>query len=252
MKYYNEKTTPASAHSPERGFSIIEILVALTIISIMSGTAIYYITAHKKLYNADDQALKIIDMLQEARQRSLTQRETLRVEIDLTANMVRLIDENGVGASSDDDLIRTTTLLDSTAVRLDARPSNINVNPPEAFPVPSAQFKQSVYPMSQNNQVCTIRFLSNGTIVDAGNNETGGGAVSVGVTLHVWSLADKDDEKYLVARAITVLGSTGSIRLWEYNPALEGNNKWQDSRRTSVYGGQQTGGSPTPTPTPTP
>lgn len=231
----------------ERGFSAFELLVTVAVIGILSGAAIYSIAAHQRLYRADDQALNIIDVLQEARQRSLTQRETMRVEVDLTDNVVRLIDENTVGDANDDEVIRSITLMDQDQVKLDARPESINENPPEEFPVPSAQFKHSIYPKSLTHDVSTIRFLSNGTIVDAGTNAAGDNATSVGVTLHVWSPANYDEDQPQVARAITVLGATGSIRLWEHKPSIQTTSPWQDSRRTSVYGGQQTQ-APTATP----
>lgn len=226
---------------PEMGFSIVELLVALVIISIMSAAVTFYLSSTQKLYEADDEALSIVDVLQEARQRSLTQREPMRVQIDLTDNIVRLIDENDPGDNTDDALIRSVVLKDPSAVRVDTRPGDISENPPEPFPVPSLQFDVSQYVMSQAHNVAEIRFLVNGEIVQT--NDVAG----AGVTLHVWSPNADDANKHLIARAITIIGSKGSIRLWEYNSGLEGNNKWQDSRRTGVYGGQQTG---TPTPTP--
>lgn len=224
-----------------QGFSMIELLIVVSIISIMAGVSVFYLAAYQKLYEADDQAFKIIDVLQEARQRSLTQRETMRVQIDLTAQVVRLIDENRAGVA-DDVVVRTITLLPSEKVNVQSRPDNISDNPPEPVPVPSAQYRQSIYPMSANNDVCTIRFQSDGTIVDEGTNASGSqGAVSTGVTLHVWSPGANNQSDSNIARAITVIGSSGSIRLWEYDPEPATAGKfWQDSRRTSSYGG--TGG----------
>ena len=233
--------------SNESGFSMIEILVVVTVISIMSGAALFYLSSHQTLYQAEDYALKIVDVLQEARQRSLTQRETMRVEIDLTDRLIRLIDENTVTTASDDEIIRSVTIPEPATVRLDTRPSEITSNPPEDFPVPTAQYRQSVYPLSLNNQVSTVRFHSNGGITDAGNNETGDQAVSLGTTIHIWTPVDLESDVHTVARSITVLGSSGSIRLWEYSPNLANNEEWQDSRRTGVYGGGQQS---TPTPTP--
>ena len=69
-------------------------MVVMGIIVIMSTIVLFYTTAQKKLYKADEQALLLADMLQEARQRALTQRGTMRVEINLTNNTVKLYDEN--------------------------------------------------------------------------------------------------------------------------------------------------------------
>ena len=221
----------------ESGFSLVELLIVISCILLMSGFAVFYMNSHQRLYKADDQALTITDILQEARQRSLTQRETIRVEIDKTDNIVRLIDENEPDSSNDDRLLRQITLKPETELVMLERPSEISVNPPEPLPVPTAQFQQSVYTPSHNHNVCTFRFRSNGTVTNAGNNSTGGGAGDGGATIHIWTPKISDPQKFELARAITVIGSTGSIRLWEYDRNLTQANKWKDSRRTGSYGG---------------
>jgi prepilin-type N-terminal cleavage/methylation domain-containing protein len=223
------------------GYSIIEMLIVLTVITILTSGAFFYLHAHQRLYKTDNQALQIADLLQEARQRSLTQRKTMRVEIDLTESAARLIDENKADTADDDKILREITLYFPNEVRIDAPPSQITNNPPEPLPVPNAQFKISSYPLSVLNQVCTIRFQSSGSVVDAGTNATGSNAVTKGVTLHLWTPAENDSEEVSVARALTVIGSTGSIRLWEFHKDAEGANKWKDSRRFGVYGGQGNG-----------
>lgn len=224
------------------GYSIVEMLIVLVVVTIITSGAFFYLNAHQKLYKTDNQALQIADLLQEARQRSLTQRKTMRVEIDLTDGVARLIDENTAAISSDDKLLRQLQLFFPNEVRMDAPATEITSNPPEPLPVPSAQFKTSSYPLSSLHQVCTIRFQSNGTVVDAGDNDIGNNAVSKGITLHLWSPNQNDVRKPEVARALTIIGSTGSVRLWEYHKEIETGNKWKDSRRFGVYGGQGTGG----------
>ena len=230
-----------SSHRNQAGFSLIETLSVMALIAVFSSVTFLYLNATQDLYKADEQALSIIDVMQEARQRSLTQRETMRVEIDVTDNVVRLIDENDPDSIDDDNELRSVPLLDPSEVRVDERASQIGNNPPEEFPVPTAKFKRSIYPPSQNHDVCTIRFLNNGRVVDQGNNGVGNGAVNTGLTLHVWSPRKDNSNKANIARGITIIGSTGSIRLWEHDPSLKGAVKWKDTRRTSVFGGQARG-----------
>lgn len=220
----------------EAGFSLAELLIVLSIVMVMICVTGYYFLAHQKLYKPDDQTLKIIDVLQEARQRSLTQRETVRVEIDLTDNTVKLFDENGASSSTDDREIRRVTLLAQTDVKLSQRADNITYNPPETLPAPTAVFAPSVYPSSSSHNVCTIRFQSNGTVMDAGTNGTGTGAVITGYSLHIWAPKKSNPNDAEIARSITIIGSTGSIRLWEFDKTATATNKWQDARRTTVYG----------------
>lgn len=229
-----------------RGFSMVELLIVLAVITILSGISLFYLSAHERLYRPDDQALKIIDVLQEARQRSLTQRETMRVEIDLTDNMLRLIDENQPGTADDDRVLKSTVLLPQEVVKLEQRPPDISTNPAEIMPVPQAQFRQSIYPPSVTHNVCTFRFLRNGTVVNEGTDPVGSNAATTGSTLFIWSPKKDDPDESEIARAITVVGASGSVRYWEYNRGLPDDNKWKDSRRSSIYGGQ-TGNSNTNT-----
>ncbi|MFM9904266.1 MAG: prepilin-type N-terminal cleavage/methylation domain-containing protein [Pyrinomonadaceae bacterium] len=221
----------------ESGFSVVELLVVISIIGIVSSIAIFYASAHKKAYQPDDQALQIADILQEARQRALTQRRAMRVEINLTTNFVKLYDENiDSTVATDDVLIKSFNLFAPTNVKVDSRPAEIGYNPAESLPVPNAVFKVSVYPSSISQNVCTIRFLPNGSVVDAGTNAVGGGAVPTGVTLHIWSPNKTTPTQSDIARAITVLGSTGVIRMWEFDHTSAASNKWKDSRRSSSFG----------------
>jgi prepilin-type N-terminal cleavage/methylation domain-containing protein len=221
----------------QSGFSLIEILVALSLVSLVGVSASYYFANHKKLYKIDDQTLQITDVLQEARQRSLTQRETMRVEIDLNENRVRLIDENGITSADDDEVLKTLPIYFPNEVRMDRRPTNIAYDPPEPLPIPSAVFTPSVYPSSATHQVATLRFMSNGTVTNGGNNATGDGAIVTGFSIYVWQPSPENPNESIQARSLTVIGSTGAIRLWEFDPNFPQANKWKDSRRGGSYSG---------------
>lgn len=220
----------------ENGFSTVELLVVMVIIGVLAGMSGFYFSAHQKLYKPDDQSLKIIDLLQEARQRALTQRESMRVEFDATQNIVRIIDENNPTTADDDKEIRRITLFEVNEVKITGRADNIGYNPPEPLPVANAVFTVSTYPSSSTHNVCTIRYQSNGNVLNAGNDAIGTGAVPTGVTLHIWSPMPNAPNDADIARAITIIGSSGSLRLWEFDKTSTESNKWQDSRRTGSYG----------------
>ena len=221
----------------QAGFSLVELMVVLAIIAIFVSISLFFYEGHRSLYRPDEIALQVSDLFQEARQRALTQRETMRVEIDLTRKVANLIDENAASTADDDFVLRTITLPDASSVAVGTRPGTIGYNPPEPQPVPNAIFTSSVYTPSFGNMVCAFRFQRDGTVVNAGNNAIGTGAVSSGATLHIWSPAEDDASTFQVASAITIIGSTGTIRMWEFDPAIEESNKWKNSRRTGTYAG---------------
>lgn len=232
---------------PESGYSIIEVLAVLVVIGVMLAFTLIYAYPHQKLYKPDDESLQLTDVLQEARQRSLTQRKTMRVEVSKTRGTGSLYEENSPATADDDVLLKRITLFPEAEVAISTRPSNLTYNPPEPLAPPNAVFQNSVYTRSIGEEVLTMRFLSNGTVVNAGNNAIGTGSVPTGVTLTIWSRTKDDPTKWEILRALTVIGTTGVVRLWEFNPTLPGTNKWQDSRRYGTYG---TGTSGTPSPTP--
>lgn len=221
-----------------RGFSIVELLVVLALVGILSVASLFYFLGHRRLYRPDEQALRIVDALQEARQRSLTQRETIRVEIDLTDRLVRLIDENSPTTAEDDQVIRSSVLFPASEVRTGVRPPDIGTSPEESMPVPFADFRPSIYPMSATHTVCTLRFLRNGTVVNQGADAIGTNATAIGATVFLWTPKQHAENESEIARAITIIGATGAIRSWEYDRSLSTPNKWKDSRRSGSYGGQ--------------
>jgi prepilin-type N-terminal cleavage/methylation domain-containing protein len=218
-----------------RGFSMVELLIVMTVITILTGISLFYLSAHQRLYRPDEQAQKIIDIFQEARQRSLTQREGMRVEIDLTDGIARLVDENDPLTAADDRPIRAVVLLPQADVKMTSRPPDITVNPPETLPVPIAQFNSSNYPTSSGHTTCILRFLRNGTVVGEGTDAIGSNATPTGMTLFLWSPKKNNPNESEISRAITVIGATGAVRYWEYNRSVTDANKWKDSRRSGIY-----------------
>ncbi|MGI9036504.1 MAG: prepilin-type N-terminal cleavage/methylation domain-containing protein [Pyrinomonadaceae bacterium] len=229
-----ETIKPEEKTSRENGFSLVELLVVLVIIVIMTTVSLLYFTTTKQLYKPDIEGLQIVDMIQEARQRALTQRTTMRVELDLDSKLARLIDEHGSKDPSQHELRRTVSLYDPLEVRIDTKPNNVSGTPPETAPVPAAVFKPSTYVFSPAHNVCTLRFTLTGAVYDAGSDGLGNNDKPVSATIYVWKPQAGSATNSEVSRAITVVGSSGAVRMWEY--ALQGGSYiWKDSQR-SGYG----------------
>lgn len=212
----------------DKGFSLIELLTVLAIIGIMSTVSLIYFTSTRQLYKADEQGLRIVDLIQLARQKALTQRTTMRVELDLDSKVARLIDEHGSTDPSKHELRpENVSFYDTSDVRIDTKPNNVSGTPPETAPVPAANFKVSNYIYSPAHKVCTLRFTLTGAVLDDG---IGANAKPVSATIYVWKPKTGSTTDSDVARAITVVGSTGAVRMWEYTQQ-GGVYVWKDSRR---------------------
>lgn len=196
----------------EAGFSFLELIIVMLIISIISVMALMSFRGERK-YLADTEAYKTIDILHEARQRSLTQHETMRVEFNQTRNSVRLISEGEPGNAADDKEIRNLKLPDVRTVVVGSMPKNVFAAPTEMSPVPVLVYKKSVYPLSQSEMVATLRFLHTGKVLNAGSNAVGDNSTMTGATIYVWmpdySTANQPLATGSVIRAITVQGTSG-------------------------------------------
>lgn len=212
---FSSRSKNIKAAQKEQGFSLIELVIVVLIISILSVISIISFKGEKK-YLADDQAYKILDILNEARQRALTQHETMRVEFNKTKNIVQLISENAPGDAADDQVIKSLSLADTAYVIVGVTPTNVNTAPSEMSPTPVLNFKQSKHPLSLADSVATLRFVTNGTVLDAGSNKIGANAAITGATIYIWSPNYSKNNTPLntgnIIRAIMVQGTSGLSR----------------------------------------
>lgn len=202
----------------ENGFSIVELTIVLLIISILTILSVVSFRPEEK-FLTDSQAYKINDILHEARQRSLTQRETMRVEINRTKNEIRLITENEAGNASDDQILKTASLENPADIIVGAAPQNISKFPVEMSPTPTVSFKVSTHPLSLGDTVATLRFTKIGKVLDAGTDAVGNNSVMIGATFYIW-MPDLDSANQPlptgdIIRAITVQGTSGMTNYWK-------------------------------------
>jgi type II secretory pathway pseudopilin PulG len=199
---------------PNSGFSMTEMLVVFGIIALMAVVSLPYIVNYRKLYRSEDQALKVIDLMQETAQLAMTRRRTFRFEISQTDNAALIIDENG---AAPDVLVKRIPLDPTGELRMDTNPSGITrPNPPN--------YANAVYSVDSTGHlrgsttvvghtVWAARFRSDGSVVNAANNP-------LSATIFIWppvtvgsSAARNNGE----VRAITVFGGSGAIKYWKYN-----------------------------------
>lgn len=210
-------TMTVNKFDSEAGFSALELIIVLVFVGILSVMATISFNS-TEIEKADAQASAVIDVLQEARQRALGQRTTMRVEINLTDRVVQIINENNPGNANDDQVIKTNGFVEG-GVFFGTGATNVSGSPTELSPTPNVVFATSVHPLSTGDNVATLRFQRDGTVTNAGTDAIGTGAVPTGATIHVWSKYTDDTSANptngQIFRAITVLASSGLTRLWE-------------------------------------
>ena len=199
------------------GFSLVELVVVMVILVILLAITIPNIYQSRKLYKAEEQALKTLDLIQEAGQLALTRRRTMRLEIDLTANQIVIIDENAAGTAADDQQLKAVPLLSPGEIRINQMPTNVTKpNPPNyadaTFAVDATGHKNGTATVV-GNTVWAARFKSDGSVVNAAGNP-------ISVNLYSWepltagNTAARDPKQ---VKAITVFGGSGAVRYWKYD-----------------------------------
>lgn len=197
--------------SSEAGFSLVELVIVLAVMTVMTAIAIINLSSPRK-YSADDQARKIVDFLDEARQKALNQKNTFRVEINKTKNQLTLIDENDNTTAADDQIIKFQPL--SSQVVVGVQPSNVTSGPATTSPIPVSAYASSTYPLSSGEQKITMRFRLNGEVLDVGTDNTGTGSIATGATVFV-TTAPTAAASPDVIRAVTVLGTSGDTGIYK-------------------------------------
>lgn len=205
----------SNASAPHNGgFSMIELLTVLAILAIVLVISIPYFLNYRKLYRSDDQAIKVMDLMREANQLAITRRRTFRLEIDLTANKVLIIDER----DANPDLMVKAVPLDKAAdVRVDTTPSGITIpNPPNyaaaTFAVDGVGHLEGATTVVGNN-VWFARFQRDGSVVNHLGNP-------ISATLFIWPPSvpgGTTPRNTKEVRAITIFGGSAAVRFWKHN-----------------------------------
>lgn len=199
------------------GFSIVELFVVLGVIVVMMVVAVPYFYNYTKLYKSEDQSLKMMDLMREAGQLAISRRRPIRLEIDLTRNVLLLIDDGTTPGT----MIKRIPLERTAEIRVDVRPTGVtNPNPPNyadiAFSVDATGHLENGTNVNGNN-VWACRFRSDGSVVDMA---PAAAAVPISVNIYVWppvTFGSTTPRNIKEVRAITMFGGTGAVRFWKHN-----------------------------------
>jgi len=196
-----EEVNERLVHRDEDGYSVIELLIIAAVVVILTGLSVFTLAPQQRAYRTDDAAGQITNFMRDAYHRALSQRQTMRVQVD-RSNMVVTITDEGTLPGGDEVEVRRAKLSNEISVNQPTVSSAL-LNPP------AAPYNYAVATYTTN--IWTARFRSDGSVVDTAGN-------SMSATLFV-SVANMKTTETNLIRAITVFGPSGSIRVWRYNGA---------------------------------
>lgn len=177
----------------ERGFSMIELLIVVLVLMIVSGMAIIQLSPTLQQQQANAAMIEIASELRQARELAMTERRNIQVSFPAN-NQITLTRMNlPLGQS----VLTTLPIQAPATFMLTAGTPDT----PDGFGNAGAiEFGNVV------NGPPTMLFQSDGTFVDTNGNLLNG-TVFIGIP-----------NVPTAARAVTIVGATGRIRMYKANP----------------------------------
>jgi prepilin-type N-terminal cleavage/methylation domain-containing protein len=205
-------TAPRNSQS---GFSMIELMIVVIMITILTGIAVISFRSSKRSYAADDEAIKMLSLFREAYQRALTQRQAQRITIDRTSNLIKLTDMGRL-PGGDEMLVNRAVLNPLVSMVQPSVGAGLVPPPPAPYNYTPANFGTS--------GTLDIYFLADGSVTNATNfanntfapvNFTVFFSPSPGSALSPEQAAQINSGNLM--RAVTLFGATGSTKAWRFN-----------------------------------
>ena len=184
----------------QRGFSMIELVVVVSIILIITAISITQLRPNLQNARVDAAMRQVLETMRQAREFAVANRRYVQLSFPAN-NQLRITQLNTLtpGAGGINPVLDTVTLSPPLIFTLDGMPDT-----PDAYGNANAIEFESV----ANGPVGGMVFQSDGEFLDGATFLPINGTVFLGIT-----------GQQSTARAVTVLGTTGRVRGWKSNGA---------------------------------
>lgn len=211
-------------HCSAKGFTLIELVIVVTIITILGAVSVQQLLGSRKLIRSAAVTRELAGVLRDARQMAISQRRAITFQYDDSKKQVNIInhgtDSEGVGVSglvvltaanypnSTGSTVERTYSLAASGIPA----SDIAYGLPPGVPTTLNKLGDNVTLSTLTSQKLNVTFQPDGTVVDKDGN-------TLDVAIFIYNVSKPKD----TASAISVLGGTGRIKAWRYS---SGSNKY--------------------------
>lgn len=205
-------TTKPKTHrllSNSAGVSLVELLIVAAIMVAVGGIAVPQIVGMRRLWRSSSMPREIVSQLRLARQQAMTQRRAVTFQYDDATKQISIIRHatsgpailvaGGYPNTNNSVVVNSRTLAGDGVV-----PSEISYGIPSGVSVSSLDDTTS--PSTRVANAVNVTFQPDGSVID-----------SDGDPLNSAIFIFNSKVPLETASAISVLGSSGRIKLWRYS-----------------------------------
>lgn len=201
------------------GFSLLELLMVLTIAAILTAVAIPQMVAQRRLTRSTAVTRQIATQIRYARQLSMSQRDAITFQYDDANKRIRIIDHQNVqpGACN---MLGTAVIgaagypMTACAVVTATIPltqeglnsTELTYGIPTSPALPLAALGDGIVKTNLTNSAINITFQADGRVLDGNGNPAN-------AAMYIYNNVAPAG----TASAISVIGASGRVKIWRYS-----------------------------------
>lgn len=220
-----------------RGFSLIEILIVMGIAVILLVIALPTMTSQRRLMRFNSAAREFMVQLRYARQLAMSERQAITFQYDDATKEIKIIDHNNDSTSptsgtavlvqtgypvttSPSVVVNTVSLLQgglsSSEIKFGV-PGTGDGLPSGHLALPTSLSDGTAMTTMPTTNKINITFQADGSVITPAGVPTGGVTLSGGTRMDSAIFLFDTYTPVATATAISVLGSSGRVKVWRYN-----------------------------------